>query len=78
MRVSGEREYAVPPLALAEVYGVDGFRYFLLRDMILGQDADFAEERLAARYGKNASFDGSINGEHYLVRLTLPTDRKAS
>ncbi len=35
-------------------------------------------ERLAARYGKNASFDGSINGEHYLVRLTLPADRKAS
>lgn len=41
---------AVPPLALAGDYGVDAFRYFLLRDMTPGQDVDFAEERLAARY----------------------------
>lgn len=41
---------AVRPLDLAEIYGVDAFRYFLMRDMTLGQDADFAEERLAARY----------------------------
>ena len=40
----------VRPLDLAAVYGVDAFRYFLLRDMTLGQDADFDEERLARRY----------------------------
>jgi methionyl-tRNA synthetase len=29
---------------------VDAFRYFLLRDMTLGRDADFSEEGLAQRY----------------------------
>jgi methionyl-tRNA synthetase len=41
---------AVKPLDLAQIYGVDAFRYFLLRDMTLGQDADFSEERLSLRY----------------------------
>lgn len=40
----------VKPLDLAEVYGVDAFRYFLMRDMTLGRDADFSEESLAHRY----------------------------
>ncbi len=40
----------VKPLDLAQVYGVDAFRYFLIRDMTLGRDADFDEERLAQRY----------------------------
>lgn len=44
---------AVRPLDLAESYGVDAFRYFLIRDMTLGQDADFDEERLAARYASD-------------------------
>jgi methionyl-tRNA synthetase len=41
---------AVKPLDLAQVYGVDAFRYFLLRDMTPGQDSDFDEERLSIRY----------------------------
>jgi len=40
----------VKPLDLAQVYGVDAFRYFLMRDMTLGRDADFDESRLAHRY----------------------------
>jgi methionyl-tRNA synthetase len=40
----------VKPLDLAAVYGVDAFRYFLIRDMTLGRDADFDEERLKQRY----------------------------
>ena len=41
---------AVRPLDLAGVYGVDAFRYFLMRDMTPGLDADFDPQRLAARY----------------------------
>lgn len=41
---------AVKPLDLARTYGVDAFRYFLMREMIPGQDADFTAARLAARY----------------------------
>lgn len=40
----------VKPLDLAKVYGADAFRYFLMRDMTLGQDADFDSDRLDARY----------------------------
>jgi methionyl-tRNA synthetase len=41
---------AVKPLDLAERYGVDAFRYFLVREMAPGQDADFDPQRLEARY----------------------------
>jgi methionyl-tRNA synthetase len=41
---------AVKPLDLVDIYGVDGFRYFLLRDMTPGQDAAFDAERVAVRY----------------------------
>jgi methionyl-tRNA synthetase len=44
---------AVRPLDLAEIYGIDALRYFLLRDMTLGQDADFNAERLAGRYASD-------------------------
>ena len=39
----------VSPLGLADVYGVDVFRYFLLREMVIGQDASFSEEALVRR-----------------------------
>lgn len=62
---------AVRPLDLADIYGVDAFRYFLLRDMILGQDADFDEERLAGRYHT----DLANNLGNLLQRLTSMTGR---
>jgi methionyl-tRNA synthetase len=34
----------VRPLDLVEVYGLDAFRYFLLRDMVFGLDSEFSEE----------------------------------
>ena len=39
----------VDPKALAEKYGADSFRYYVLREMALGHDADFDEASLAAR-----------------------------
>ncbi len=44
---------AVRPLDLVEQYGVDAFRYFLLRDMTPGQDAEFSAERLDTRYASD-------------------------
>jgi methionyl-tRNA synthetase len=38
------------PLVLAGHYGPDVLRYFLMRDMVVGQDAEFAEERFHSRY----------------------------
>ena len=39
----------VDPEILAAKYGADSFRYYVLREMALGHDADFDEESLAAR-----------------------------
>ena len=41
---------AVRPLDLADKYGVDAFRYFLVRAMTLGQDSDFSEVAFVQRY----------------------------
>jgi methionyl-tRNA synthetase len=49
-KMSKSRGNVIKPLDLAEIYGVDAFRYFLLRDMTLGRDADFSEEGLVHRY----------------------------
>jgi len=49
-KMSKSRGSVVKPLELTEIYGVDAFRYFLLRDMTLGRDADFSEDGIAHRY----------------------------
>ncbi len=40
---------AADPLALAEVYGVDALRYFLLRDISFGQDGSYSPEAIVTR-----------------------------
>ena len=40
----------VEPIKMAEHYGLDAFRYFLLRDMQFGSDASFSEEALITRF----------------------------
>jgi len=40
----------VDPLAMKEKLGVDGLRYFLVRDMSFGEDANFTEELAITRY----------------------------
>lgn len=37
-------------LDLAKTYGTDPFRYYLIREMAVGQDADFNADQLAIRY----------------------------
>ncbi|MGC2625569.1 MAG: methionine--tRNA ligase, partial [Candidatus Udaeobacter sp.] len=40
----------VDPFALADKYGTDALRYYLMSDITTGQDADFSEERLVEGY----------------------------
>jgi methionyl-tRNA synthetase len=40
----------VDPFVLADKYGADALRYYLISDIAIGQDADFSEERLVERY----------------------------
>ena len=47
----------VDPLQQAEKYGFDAFRYFLLREMHFGSDADFTEEALVTRFNADLAND---------------------
>ncbi|MEG1610913.1 MAG: methionine--tRNA ligase, partial [Bilophila sp.] len=47
----------VEPLALVERYGLDAFRYFLLRDMQFGSDASFSEDALITRINSDLAND---------------------
>jgi methionyl-tRNA synthetase len=40
----------VEPVAFADKYGVDALRYFMIREMSVGQDSDFSEAQFLARY----------------------------
>jgi methionyl-tRNA synthetase len=40
----------VDPDALADKYGAEALRYYLMSDIATGRDADFSEERLVQRY----------------------------
>ena len=47
----------VNPMEMAETYGVDAFRYFLMAEMSLGQDASFTEEAFVRRYNADLAND---------------------
>ena len=40
----------IDPVPYVEKYGPDALRYFVLREMVLGQDADFSDDRFETRY----------------------------
>jgi methionyl-tRNA synthetase len=52
-KISKSKGNAVDPLSLLDKYGADAFRYFLMADMSLGQDAAFSEKRFVARYNSD-------------------------
>jgi methionyl-tRNA synthetase len=47
----------IKPLELVDVYGLDAFRYFLLREMVFGLDSEFSEEALVARINADLAND---------------------
>ncbi|MDD3311261.1 methionine--tRNA ligase [Pseudodesulfovibrio sp.] len=47
----------IEPLAMKDTYGLDAFRYFLLRDMSFGQDSSFSEEALVGRLNAELAND---------------------
>jgi methionyl-tRNA synthetase len=56
----------VDPFALADKYGAEALRYYLMSDIITGRDADFAEGRLVERF--NADLANSLGN---LLNRTL-------
>lgn len=47
----------VNPMEMVDRYGVDAFRYFLIAEMTLGQDASFTEEAFIKRYNSDLAND---------------------
>ena len=56
-KMSKSKGNVIRPLALQSKYGNDAFRYYLLRDMVYGQDATFGELSLAERVNADLSND---------------------
>jgi methionyl-tRNA synthetase len=47
----------VDPLSLKDKYGLDAFRYFLVRDMVFGLDSNFSEQALVDRFNADLAND---------------------
>ena len=56
----------VEPMAFAEQYGVDALRFFMIREMSVGQDSDFSLNQFLARYNSELA-----NNLGNLVNRTL-------
>ncbi len=48
---------AISPLDLIEQFGSDAFRYFVIREMNVGQDSDFSHDLFMSRYNSNLAND---------------------
>ena len=47
----------VEPLEMRQKYGLDGFRYFLMREMQFGHDGSFSEQALVSRFNSDLAND---------------------
>ncbi|MBI4496150.1 MAG: methionine--tRNA ligase [Deltaproteobacteria bacterium] len=56
-KMSKSRGNIVDPLSLKDKYGLDAFRYFLLREMVFGLDANFSEAALVGRINADLAND---------------------
>ena len=65
-KISKSLGNVVDPNALADKYGAEALRYYLMSDIASGKDADFSEDRLVSRY--NTDLANSIGN---LLNRTL-------
>jgi len=73
----------VDPNALADKYGTEAVRYYLMSDIAIGKDSDFSEDRLAQRYdsdlanniGNLLNRTISMAGKYVEGKLVRITDR---
>ena len=68
-KMSKTTGHVVNPMEYMEKYGVDAFRYYLARDMVVGQDASFTHEGFVRRINSDLANDlgNVLNRVHRLV-----------
>ncbi len=65
-KMSKSRGNIVRPTPIVDVMGVDALRYFLLREIVFGQDGSFSFDALVGRYNSDLA-----NGLGNLASRTL-------
>jgi methionyl-tRNA synthetase len=71
-KMSKTRLNQIAPADLVAEFGVDGFRYHFLADIVFGDDADFSHERMVARY--NADLANNLG--NLLARVATVVAKK--
>jgi methionyl-tRNA synthetase len=72
----------VDPMELAERFGVDAFRYFLIAEMAMGQDASFTEDSFVRRFNADLANDlgnllnriTNMIGRYFAGQLPAPAE----
>lgn len=67
-RMSKTTGNVVNPWAMKDKYGVDALRYFLIREMVVGQDASFTEPAMVGRINSDLANDVG-NGLSRILKL---------
>lgn len=84
-KMSKSRGNVVRPLELSDKYGVDAFRYYVIREMTFGQDSSFSEEAFVTRYNAELANDlgNLLNRTLHMIgrycdgRLPAPADEES-
>ncbi len=65
-KISKSKGNAINPMDLIDMYGVDGFRYFIMREIPFGLDGEYSETRFIQRYNSDL-----VNDLGNLINRTL-------